>query len=238
MSHDYIIATYIDSPIDDYVKQTIHFLLLDYFRKTIQAFRQDPEYNSFIYLCGYDDFIFPNALIPVNKPLLSINTTPIPDEINQIYYYVSQLAHDTCIVTHSLDFSIGSSGTDIRHVQYFGYKGILPTIDIEPRQQSRKVVYNKGLPNRDKFLVFPPSDNPLRVMYKFTPTPESNVYDVPDIGKVIMNPPANDEPWYGSQVIVLFDYGFIPPPIQEIDDSTGISALAFENVGTYLDDCE
>ena len=257
MSHGHITATYIDTSVNTYVKKILHDLSVNHFHTLGKLFHVDSDKyqhhrqnNTFIYLCGYDDFIFPNALIPVHSnksypPLLNIYDSLIivPKDIDQMYYYISQIVHDTCIVTHSLDHAFcGSVGIGSGHKNYFGYKGILPIMDIEPR----KVVYNKGLPNRDKFLVFPPvhssPENPsrLRVIYKFTPTPESNVYDVPDIGKVIMNPPANDEPWYGSQVIVLFDHGFIPPQIstQDIDDSTGISVSAFENVGTYLDDHE
>lgn len=204
-----------------------------------------PSYvNNFtLYLAGYDDFIEPHKLIPLydnggylQGPKLTrydkSDGTQLQtsvklrddhvDGLEQVYYYLDPIVHDNFIITYKLtaDTSLGYGLID-----YKGYGGLEPVIErdssskISAAVEDTTFIANKHLKYGDKFLLFPPTKTYIEFI--FEPTEETNEYNVPNIGRVILNKPAHDEPWYGKTIKILFEPGFVPP---EIVDSAANTA--------------
>jgi hypothetical protein len=59
-----------------------------------------------------------------------------------------------------------------------------------------------------------------------TPTRETNIYDITNIGKVELNDPEHGEPWFDHKVCIILDEGFVPPPLgtihQDVFDISGL----------------
>lgn len=194
-----------------------------------------------LYLAGYSNFIGPNKLLPLEKIYLN----PVPYE-PPIFYYMSQLVHDSCIITmprfkRQIADAHGQVWARLTQ-QFTGYNRKPHIITREKADRETVYVVNTDDPYGDKFLVFPGNS---RTIHTFTPTKDSNVYNVPGIGDVIMNDPGNGEPWYDEKVTVIFDYNFKPPKINEstmkdedIDEDTGIHKDAFAAVGAKLHNME
>ena len=195
------------------------------------------------YLAGCGKFIGPNKLLPLNNDDTSYSG---PGG----FYYMSQIVHDSCIITKTgFKRQGGEDGSYQTLITYHGYKKNQPSL-IRDGPGASPYLVNFDDPFGDKFLVYPmkwapdlPHNGQTR--YSFIPTEKSNIYNVPGIGDVIMNDPGNGEPWYGEKVTVIFDYNFKPPKInkstmkdEDIDEDTGIHKGAFAAVGTELHNME
>ena len=194
---------------------------------------------SALYLNGYDNFIGPNKLLPIyynntkRERMADRFGVPKPVDVKQVFYYISQFVYDCCILTNG-----GNGGSG----EFDGYKGVEPVFTPVKNGTYYVNYMNLGKPYGDKYMVFPTYQvgglpNYGRITYTFTPTRETNIYEVPGVGEVIMNDPENGEPWFDEIVTVVFDPGFIPPKINRentIDDDVGISHGAFAAVGEEM----
>ena len=203
-----------------------------------------------IYLNGYGNFIGPNKLFPIyynntkSESMARMFGEPKPTHVKQVFYYISQFVYDCCIITtkQATFFKEFPGYMD----SFVGYKGVSPVITgVKTGQHDIpfKFLLNDHDLYGDKFMVYPKSNamsgdpNYRRITYTFTPTRETNIYEVPGVGEVIMNDPENGEPWFDETVTVVFDHGFIPPKINRentIDDDVGISQGTFAAVGADM----
>ena len=204
----------------------------------------EQNYPKPIYLAGYGNFIGPNKLCPVYynnqddelNHFVSIMKIYKPCDVAQVYYYISQTVFSNCIVT--APYLPAQNEKDLNFTTRIlrGYKGESPKFTLVPRPDGRGTIATLNADDvkyGDKFLIMPTSyqtqvDGDIygRTIYTFTPTPETNIYKVPQVGNVIMNDPGNGEPWYGHKIIVVFGNNFKPPAIVGNDDDDGCISKA------------
>jgi hypothetical protein len=154
------------------------------------------------------------------KPQLSpIRPTKGSDAIDQAYYYLTPFVHDNFIIEHKIKGPAASSSYrqaagDVLP-EYFGYNGLTPILtSVNVDGQPHHFVVNEGKSYGDKFLVFPPSHEYIE--FKFVPHEDNNnIYEVPIIGKVRLEQPADDQPWYGKQIKIFFEPGYVAPEIKQ-----------------------
>jgi len=74
-----------------------------------------------------------------------------------------------------------------------------------------------------KLLFFPYQTYQFKIIH---PTRKSNIYDIPNIGKIELNDPEHEEPWFDHEVCIIFDEGFVPPKVGTIhQDIFNLSGL-------------
>tara|TARA_B110000967_G_C18882209_1_gene561744 strand:+ start:1402 stop:2211 length:810 start_codon:yes stop_codon:yes gene_type:complete len=184
-----------------------------------------PGSNGILYLYGYGDFIGEHKLIPFDvkdsELFRRINYKSIWNEnsskIKRIYYYLTPVVYKNCIIEHKLISSISSQGG----LPYFiGYNGKKPesTYKGETIQANKKDLYGS------KFLMFPPVDD--YVIYDFKPVEGQNIYNVPNIGDVILNKPFGDENIW-EDIRIIFEKGFIPPEIKKTNNTSNNEGPTF-----------
>jgi hypothetical protein len=174
-----------------------------------------------LYLAGYDEFIAPHSLIPLYKDDGSLSgpkgyndrhdrlqlSSQRPTNIDQVYYYLTPFVHDNFIIKYKL------VGGEIRqpwpqsHL-YVGYNGLKPVVT----HKDESFIVNEHLNYGDKFLFFPSLTNYIE--FDFIPNEHVNdIYTVPDIGDVILKQPADNQPWYGKKIKIIFEPGYVAPEI-------------------------
>ena len=194
------------------------------------------EGSPTLYLAGYDKFIGPHKLLPLYKKGVltgpagwissgsgqQLRSTISDSGIDQAYYYLTPFVYDNFIITRTLDGITSQEYGDTPSLHLFtGYNGVQPNLTFEyitppanRTQPTWAAIVNKDIPYNDKFLFFPQGTNKSYILFSFMPRLEDdNVYDVKGIGKVILNKPANDEPWYGKKIVIMFEPDYVPPEI-------------------------
>lgn len=209
--------------------------------------------SQHLYLYGYKDFIGANKLIPI-KEYVGFTNQSIHRIIRSIaedmpvYYYMSELVFRHNIITQQY-WQYGSQygGSRVGFLQA-GIRGYVREEDTEfglPGSSSARIIRSikphsqAGVPPLpevtrsggtdivdpyiDKFLYFPHQD------YKFVvikPSRESDIYHT-KVGEIMLNDPGGGEKWFDSEVCIIFDEFFIPPPLESQEhtfDTRGVAA--------------
>lgn len=69
----------------------------------------------------------------------------------------------------------------------------------------------------EKVLFFPHQTYQFIIIH---PTRKSNIYDIPNIGKLELNEPEHGEPWFDNDVCIIFEEDFVPPQVGTIHQDT------------------
>jgi hypothetical protein len=241
----------------DYLDGTYKLLLKQYRPQPNMGDYYNTFKSHYLYLYGYKDFIGANKLIPIkeyvgftNEPIRRIRERIAADM--PVYYYMSELVFRHHIITqqywqHGTQYTHGPVGFLQAGIR--GYVSEEDTIidsssarirrSIKPHSQTgvppRPKVNNSSgttivdltsissLPYIDKFLYFPHQD------YKFVvikPSRESDIYHT-EVGEIMLNEPGGGEKWFDSEVCIIFDEFFIPPPLESQEhtfDTRGVAA--------------
>jgi hypothetical protein len=189
-----------------------------------------PGKDGILYLYGYGKFIGEHKLIPFDAKdsglFRRINYKFIWNEnsskIKRIYYYLTPVVYKNCIIEKELT---GSSSHGMNGLNDFiGYNGKKPehtVIKKEDRPGGAPTFQaNREDPYGSHFLIFPPVDD--YVIYDFKPVEGQNIYNVPNIGDVILEKPFGDENiWFNEDIRIIFEKGFIPPEIKKTNNTSG-----------------
>jgi len=191
-----------------------------------------------LYLAGYEEFIAPHKLIPLYNTTGQlegpsgyidsgdngqINTQlPVsrprigPTAFDQAYYYLTPFVYDNFIIDNNLDVRFKKNTQWLNY--YAEYNGVSPNViwaqtssDTTRKHRPYDNSIKKESIFDSKFLLFPPTKT--YTMFEFTPIKETNLYNVPEIGDVILNEPSNTQPWYDGKIKIMFEPGYIPPEI-------------------------
>ena len=196
-----------------------------------------PGKDGILYLYGYGEFIGEHKLIPFDVKdrglFKRINYKSIWNEnsskIKRIYYYLTPVVYRNCIIEHELtgSSSYGHNGLN----DFIGYNGKKPVSTVIKKQDrpggALTFQANKEDPYGSKFLMFPPVDD--YVIYDFKPVEGQNIYNVPNIGDVILEKPFGDENiWFNEDIRIIFEKGFIPPEIKTNNTSSKNEEFNFE----------
>jgi hypothetical protein len=224
---------------------------------TMGANNYHPGSNGILYLYGYGKFIGEHKLIPFDAKdsqlFKRINYESIwlknlswsrveghfEPNIKRIYYYLTPVVYKNCIIEHEL---IGSYSSQGGFPYFIGYNGKEPTRTFIEKGEKNWRGENSFQANREdpygsKFLIFPPVDD--YVIYDFKPVEGQNIYNVPNIGYVILEKPFGDENiWFNQDIRIIFEKGFIPPEIKKTNNKSSnndkFNFKTMRNVGEEL----
>lgn len=188
------------------------------------------DHKKSLYLLGYEDFIADHSLIPLyNGPItILIDNKREPEEIKQVYYYLSPFVREYFIKPNEYLFHGSSSQGTPQLSKYVGYNGVKPSetfLKFDNIHYSLHASIHHPPPKHfSDFLYFPrhivkghERDRlPIQryITYDFIPDSDKpQVKRVEGIGDVILQKPPNDEPWTGELIRILFEPDFVPPPI-------------------------